>query len=115
MHELSLLIWKDPFLMDCLYGVNMCLWVDMVTNMDVCNVNILLDHNLCKLGLRVLGYSYLGIGVETALSELWRQVLIRLASLASENLSLKWRFCSFNLSTPKFMFEYTSPLKLWLV
>ena len=39
-------------------------------------------------------------------------VLLRLASSALENLSAKCTSCSFNSSTPKSMFEYTSPRKL---
>ena len=38
--------------------------------------------------------------------------LLSLTSLASENLSAKCTTCSFKSSTPKFMFEFTSPCKL---
>ena len=62
-----------------------------------------------KLSIGVLGYLHIDIGVETALGAFCRQVLLRLASSAPQNLSAK---CSFKSSTPKFMFEYTSPCKL---
>ena len=65
-----------------------------------------------KLGIGVLGYLLVDIGVETALGALCRQVLLRLASSALENLSAKWTSCSLNSSTPEFMFEFTSPRKL---
>ena len=65
-----------------------------------------------KLGIGVLGHLLVDIGIETALGALCRQVLLRLASSAPENLSAKCTSCSFNSSTPKFMFEYTSPRKL---
>ena len=52
------------------------------------------------------------IGVETALGAVYRQVLLRLASSALENLSAKCTSCSFNSSTPEIMFEFTSPRKL---
>ena len=65
-----------------------------------------------KLGIGVLGYLLVDIGVETALGALCRQVLLRLASSAPENLSAKCTSCSFNSSTPEFMFEFTSPRKL---
>ena len=66
----------------------------------------------CKLGIRVLGYLLVYIGLETALSALCRQVLISLASTVSDNLSDKCTLCSFNSSTPEFMLECTSPCKL---
>ena len=59
-----------------------------------------------------LATSSLTLGVETALGALCRQVLLRLASSAPENLSAKCTSCSFNTSTPKFMLEFTSPRKL---
>ena len=62
-----------------------------------------------KLGIRVLGYLLIDIGVETAIGSLCRQVLLLLASSALENLSAKCTLCSFNSSTPEFLFEYTSP------
>ena len=62
-----------------------------------------------------LATSSLTLGVETALGALWRQVLLRLASSAPENLSAKCTSCSFNTSTVEFMFEFTSPRKLGLV
>ena len=65
-----------------------------------------------KLGIGVLGYLLVDIVVETTLGALWRQVLFRLANLAWENLFAKCTSCSFNSSTPKLLFEYTSPRKL---
>ena len=65
-----------------------------------------------KLGIGVLGYLLIDIGVETALGSLWRRVLLCVASSAPVNLSAKCASCSFNSSTHKFMFEYTSPRKL---
>ena len=59
-----------------------------------------------------LATSSLTLGVETALGALCRQVLLRLTNSAPENLSAKCTSCSFNTSTPKFMFEFTSPRKL---
>ena len=51
----------------------------------------------------------LNIGSGNALGALCRQVLLSLASSASKNLSSKCTLCSFNSSTPKFMFQYTNP------
>ena len=65
-----------------------------------------------KLGIGVLGYPLVDIGVETALDALCRQVFLRLTGSAPENLFAKCTLCSFNSSTPEFMFDYTSPCKL---
>ena len=54
-----------------------------------------------KLGIGVLGYLLVDIGVETALGANCRQVLLRLASSAPEKLSAKCTLCSFNWSTPR--------------
>ena len=48
----------------------------------------------CKLGIGVLGH------------------LLNLASSAPEKLSAKCTLCSFNSSTPEFMFQYSSSCKL---
>ena len=62
-------------------------------------------HLLCSLNSALFIHEYTS-------EALCRQVLLRLASSAPENLSAKCTSCSFNSSTPEFMFEFTSPRKL---
>ena len=64
-----------------------------------------------KLGIGVLGYLFVDIGFETALEALFKQVLLSLASSASENLFEKCTSCSFNSSTPDSCLS--SPLDWW--
>ena len=59
-----------------------------------------------SLGSEGSGISKLGLDFQLAL------VFLSLASSASENLSALCTLCSFKSSTPKYMFEFTSPRKL---
>ena len=51
----------------------------------------------------------------TVFGALCRQVLLRLASSAPENLLVKCTLCNFNSKTPELMFHCTSPRMLGLV
>ena len=68
----------------------------------------------CKPCIRVLGYLLVDIWVETALGPIRRQVPVPLTSSALDTFSAKCTLCSFNSSTSKLVFEYTSPCKLGL-